>query len=77
MNFLNPIIYQLYNVILAFWPILWFGMFDTNDDPRSFYQNKELYKSYHSGRRNAISFVKYLTYNGGAALASFVNFYMM
>lgn len=77
LNFLNPIMYQLFNIILAFWPIIWFGLFDKSTRPRKFYENKEIYRSYHFGHENGINFRKYLTFNGKAILVSFINFYVM
>lgn len=75
MNFLNPIMYQLYNIFLTITPILWFGLFDRYKDHLFFYRHHRLYKSYHSGGPNEFTFKKYLVFNGKALLSSFVIFF--
>ena len=69
--------YQLYNILLAFWPILWFGLFDKSPSATRFYENKEIYKSFHYGHENGLNFKKYLIFNSKAVLVSFINFYVM
>lgn len=76
INFLNPIMYQLFNVILTFWPILWYGLFDTNPRLSRFYSNPQIYSSFHQSNKNAMTFKKYLLFNLAAILVSFVNFYL-
>lgn len=69
--------YQLYNVLLAFWPILWFGLFDKSTSADRFYEDKALYRSFHFGEANGLSFKKYITVNAQAVLASFLIFFLV
>lgn len=69
--------YQLFNILLAFWPAIWFGLYDKCASPRRLYENKDLYRSYHYGHENGINFKKYIIFNGKAILVSFINFYIM
>lgn len=76
LNFLNPILYQLYNILHAFLPILWYGLFDKSENASYFYQRKSLYSSFKEGRPNSLNFLGYLKFNGVASLIAFVCFYL-
>jgi hypothetical protein len=69
--------YQLYNILLAFWPVLWFGLHDKSTKSQHFYQNKKLYKSFHQGHKNQLSLQKYFFFNLKAVAVSVLNFYLM
>lgn len=68
--------YQLYNVILTFWPILWYGLFDTNPRASRFYSNPKIYSSFHQSKPNALTFKKYLLFILAGVLISFITFFL-